>query len=67
MKSTNDKSLESAEWNSAGKCRIEWNTEMQMKCGESLERKRSRINEEVDRKCGAWHYILSHSSTSIYF
>ena len=54
MESTNDK-----------KCRKVWNRivqesadrigniEVQTKCKESLGRKRSRVNEEVDRKCGA--------------
>ena len=29
------------------------NIEVRMKCRESLGRKRSRVNEEVDGKCGA--------------
>ena len=36
-----------------GKCRPKENAEMWMKCKEYLGRKRSRINEEVDGKCGA--------------
>ena len=38
---------------SVGKCRPKGNAELQIKCREYLGRKRSRINEEVDRKCSA--------------
>ena len=38
---------------SAEKCGPKGNAELQIKCREYLGRKRSRINEEVDKKCSA--------------
>ena len=54
MKSTNNKKCRKV-WNrivQKSVDRIE-NIEVQMKCKESLGRKRNRVNEEVDRKCSA--------------
>ena len=52
MKLTNNKKCRKVQnrivWKSVNRI---GNIEVWMKCGESLGRKRSRINKEVDRKC----------------